>query len=72
MQKRCVICIKLFIFRNTTGNNRRVISAIQMKTFFKLCKRDLNFRIILKLIKIKLYVCNPPYFWSLLLKMTYF
>ena len=33
--------------------------------FFKLCKGDLKFKIILKVIKTKLYLCNPPYCWSL-------
>ena len=39
------------IFRNTACNNRRFIQAVQMKMFFKLCKRDLKFKVRVKVNK---------------------
>ena len=63
--------IFFFNFRNTPCN-RHITKVILTKMLFNLPERDLKFKIILKVFKINLYLCNPPYFWILLLKIACF
>ena len=60
----------LFLFCNCKW--MMVKTSIEMKAFFEIFTRDLKFKIILSMIKTKLYLCNPLYFWSLLLRITCF
>ena len=44
----------------TEAELRAIIDASFRLMFLKLCKVDLKFKIILKVIKTKLYLSNPP------------
>ena len=59
-KKLCIENLQSGLLLQTEAELRAIIDVSFRLMFLKLCKGDLKFKIILKVIKTKLYLSNPP------------